>query len=77
MSGDRQGVRSSRTDPIRKLDRRRMRLLDRKIAKLDYAIWINSIVRPELAEKQKKERAKVDSNRKWLRHWMKGNLKDV
>ena len=75
MSGDRQGVRSSRTDPITPLDRRRMRLLDRKIARLDWAIRINVIIRPWLAEKQIKERAKSDLARKLLRNWMKSCVK--
>jgi hypothetical protein len=54
-----------------KRDRRRMRLLDRKISKLDYAIWINSVINPALAEKQRKKRQQLDDARCWLRNWMK------
>jgi len=71
MAGDSQGVRSSRTEPIHARDRRKMRLLDRKISRLDYAIWINEVWNKPLADKQRAERAKHDASRKWLRNWMK------
>ena len=73
MDGIVQGVGSSPTGPtIRKRDRRRMRLLDRKIAKLDHEIWILDAWNPRIAAKRRRLRDKHDRQRKWLREWMKG-----
>ena len=49
-----------------------MRLLDRGIAKLNYAIWINERWNHLLTAKQTMLRDKYDRQRKWLRAWMKG-----
>lgn len=68
-----QGVRSSRTGSITPLDRRRMRKLDRAIAKLDYQIWILSAWNQAECMKARAKRETLDGNRKWLRHWMKSN----
>lgn len=68
-----EGARSSRASrTIRPLDRRRLRLLDRAISRLDWAISINKIIRPQLASKQIESRRKHDEQRRWLRLWMKG-----
>jgi len=67
----RQGVRSSRTGPISSWDRKRMRKLDRAIARLDYRIWILSFWNTAECEKAKRERDVADSKRIWMRHWMK------
>ena len=76
MDGSVQGVGSSPTSPtIREMDRRRLRRLDRKISRLDYAIWINRAWNARLAEKQQMLRDKHDRQRKWLRAWMKGYTK--
>ena len=75
MSGGRQGVRSSRTDPITPLDRRQMRLLDRQIAMLDWAIYINKACRPKLSRQQTERRDCYDEQRKALRIWMKSCVK--
>ena len=71
MARGRQGVRSSRTGPILPLDRRQMRRLDRAISRLDRAIWIQEVCNPWLAEKYKEKRKRADTQRLWLRNWMK------
>ena len=72
MNGIVQGVGSSPTGPtIRKTDRRRLRLLDRKISRFDYVIW-NSVWGSDVAIKHQTARRKADQQRKQLREWMKG-----
>lgn len=79
MSGRRQGVRSSRTGPVTKRDRDRLRMLDRKIGFLDKQIGFygvngrfcrNDFYR-KLFQKHKEKRLVLDQQRKELRHWMK------
>lgn len=72
MSGGTQGVRSSRTEPITDCDRRRLRKLDRAIAKLDYEIWVLSAWNRPVGDQKRALRDQHDRARKWLRHWMKG-----
>jgi len=66
-----QGVRSSRTGPILKRDRKRMRILDRKITRLDYQIWFHETVRSGMEEVLLRKKEKLDAARKQLRLWFK------
>ena len=70
--GDHEGVRSSRTPRITKLERRRMRKLDRKISRLDWRLSVCRIINLPLSRKLQAERDKADMQRKLLRLWMKG-----
>lgn len=79
MSGRRQGVRSSRTGPVTKRDRDKLRKLDRKIGLLDKEIPVLSILSRSMTLTFHKRHAlavekrdKLDQQRKELRHWMKG-----
>jgi len=71
MANSSQGVRSSRTGPILKRDRKRMQILDRKITRLDYQIWFHETVRSGMAGGLLRKREKLDAARKQLRLWFK------
>lgn len=76
MASSSQGEGSSPSRPTKDRDsvafHKRLRYLDRKISRLDWALRINRIIRPWLAEKQQVERKRVDAYRKWLRNALKG-----
>lgn len=77
MAGSSQGAGSSPAGPVHKndiscLDRRRLRLLDRKITRLDHSIRRNRLLNPMRAKRQLRDRATLDAKRRWLRRWMKG-----
>lgn len=76
MASSRQGGGSSPSHPAKDRDsvqlHRRLRILDRKISRLNRAVWINAIIRPWLADKQQKERDLCDRKRKWTRNALKG-----